>query len=203
MAFVGLKICRNKISIFFPVGGILALIGYFYVNQWAWTFIGVGRIAGVAIFFIIGMAYGHWRDKIEAWLGKWWIGSIFASLWLGLFHAENIIDGSQLICSLVGIGMLISLSLLICEWPLGWNHLEGYNYMMYLLSWFTCVISQQVLHYFTDFPWWTYTFIALLTSIYVPWSIGKLLHRTSSDSIISRKILFLLGHNPNKYVKSH
>ncbi len=200
IAFLGLRLFKDKVAIFFLVGGILALTGYFGVNQWSWTFLGIGRVAGLSIFFIIGMAYGYWRHKIDMLLGKWWLGGICAALWLMLFYIGDIPDMFRLICSLAGLAMLISFSLIVCEWPLGWRHLEGYNYMMYLLSWFTCVASQQILHHFTDFPWWVYTLIALVTSIYIPWSIGKILHKSSKNCMISRKILFLLGYNPNKYV---
>lgn len=201
VVFIGLKLCRNRISVFFLAGGVLSIIGYFYVNQWAWTFMGIGRTSGLAVFFLCGIAYGKWKQKIDRLLGKWWFGGVCAAIWLTLFYIDDLSDVLRLVCSVSGLGMLISLALLTCEWPLGWKHLEGYNYMMYLLSWFTCVFSQQILHHYTDFPWWVYTVIALLTSIYIPWSIGKILHRYSVSSSIARGMLWILGHNPNKTFK--
>lgn len=198
ISFIGLKLCRNKLSLFFLGGGILSISGYFFVNQWAWTFMGIGRVAGLAIFFMLGMAYGKWRKELDIWMGRWWFGGVCGALWLWLFYIDEMPDVFRLICSIAGLGMLISLSLILCEWPLGWKHLEGYNYMMYLLSWFTCVASQQILHHFTDFPWWTYTFIALITSVYIPWFIGKLLHYYAPASKLAKSMLWLLGYNPNR-----
>ena len=198
VSFIGIKLFKNRLSLFFLIGGILSIAGYFCVNQWEWTFMGVGRTAKLAVFLMCGIAYGRWKPDIDFLLGQWWFGGICAAIWCTLFYTENLSGIYGLVCSLSGLAMLITLAIIACEWQLGWRHLEGYNYMMYLLSWFTCVVSQQILHHFTDFPWWIYTIIALLSSIYIPWSIGKMLHRYSASSRSARSILWLLGHNPNK-----
>lgn len=198
LAFIGWHMCERKAVLFFTIGGVLSLFGYFFANPWAWTFMAIGRVSDLSIFFLLGAAYGLSREKVNRWLCQWWFVIGCSVIWLTLFYTDFSNDVFNLVCSVSGLGMLIWLSLRVCEWPLGWKHLDGYNYMMYLLSWFTCVSSQQVLHNFTDFPWWIYTIIALFTSIYIPWSVGKLLHRYAPTSRLARSLLWLLGHNPNK-----
>jgi hypothetical protein len=198
LAFIGYKIFRKHIIAFFICGGLLSLYGYFFLDQWACKFLAIGRIAGLSVFFILGTVYGYYRREIDAWLGRCWVGVLSAVVWLGLFLADDIPTVLDFVCSVAGLAMLISFSLNVCDMKLGWYHLDGYNYMMYLLSWFTCSASQQVLSHFTDFPWWVYTCISLITSIYIPWAIGKTLHACAPRSRFARALLFLLGHNPNK-----
>lgn len=198
LAFVGWRVSGRRPTWFFAVGGALALVGYFCVDPWAWTFMSVGRVADLAIFFMVGAAYGRWKERADRWLARWWLSLGCGCVWLALFYAGELPALLCLVCSIAGLGMLVGFSLHACEWPLSWRHLDGYNYMMYLLSWFTCTLSQQVLHRFTDFPWWVYTVVALTTSIYIPWAIGKLLHRYAPVSGGARLLLWLLGHNPNR-----
>uniref|UniRef100_UPI0025B00928 acyltransferase family protein n=2 Tax=Bacteroidales TaxID=171549 RepID=UPI0025B00928 len=38
VSFIGIKLFKNRLSLFFLIGGILSIAGYFCVNQWEWTF---------------------------------------------------------------------------------------------------------------------------------------------------------------------
>lgn len=57
------------------------------------------------------------------------------------------------------------------------DHLIGANYIIFLLSWFCNVISQQVLRHYTDMPWWVYSILSLFSGIYVPWWFYRYLQR--------------------------
>lgn len=198
LAFLGWRASRGNERAFFLVGGAIALVSYLFVNPWAWRFMAVGRVADLAIFFLLGAAYERWKPSLDRWAGRWWFAVGCAAVWLSLFFAGNLPIALQLLCALTGVAMFVSLSNLVCEWPLGWTHLDGFSYLIYLFSWFICALSQQVLHHFTDFPWWVYTVVSMLAGVYIPWSIGKLLYRYAPVSRVARSLLWLLGHNYKK-----
>lgn len=164
--------------------------------------LGLGRLTDLTVFFVLGMVYGQWRGHADRWLGKWWQGALCALIWLAAFHVDWPPRWLQMLMSVAGIAMMLCLALNISGRTRFWKHLDGMNYMMYLLSWFTCVASQQLLAHFTDFPWWVYTVLAFASSIYIPLFIGRTLQHLAPRSRVARSMLWLLGHNPGKYKRS-
>ena len=74
------------------------------------------------------------------------------------------------------------------------DHLIGANYLIFLLSWYCNVASQQVLSHFVALPWWVYSVLSLVSGIYVPW-LGYRYLKTHSHSRWVRVAAFLLGQN--------
>ncbi len=158
------------------------------------TFLSIGQTVRYAVYFVAGMCYCQYYSAVESVIGKLlvkpWFTILFAAIWASLFF---ITEGSEaiIICSFAGIIMSVSLAKIIES--RGWHfldHLRGSTYMIFLLSWYFNVISQQVLHHFTDFPWYIYSLISLATGIYLPYIIYRLL-----KSHPNRPIAILLGQN--------
>ncbi|MDE6027944.1 MAG: hypothetical protein K2G23_07730 [Muribaculaceae bacterium] len=74
------------------------------------------------------------------------------------------------------------------------DHLKGANYIIFLLSWYFNVAAQQVLHHYTDLPWWVYSLLSLTFGIYVPWLFYKWMC-FHPDNRFSRAMALLLGQS--------
>lgn len=158
------------------------------------TFLSISRALFHFIFFILGICYAIYQNNLNK-LNNIPSLLIFFALWLGTaLMSRNGNEVLALVCSISGIAFCTVMSILVADKTKFLNHLEGFSFMIFLLSWYTEIFCQQILHSFTDFTWWVYTILAIVTSIYVPWSIGKILFRYSSRSKIARHMLFLLGH---------
>lgn len=165
-------------------------------------FMGLGRLTDLTIFFMLGMIYARMRSQTDRLLSHWWQGAIYVTIWIATFLLfDTTSRWMQLLLSITGLGFMLCLAHHLSRIPKLWKPLEGYNYYMYLLSWFTCVASQQFLHHFTHFPWWVYTSLAFLSSIILPTLIAKILERLAPTNVAARTAICMLGHNPQKYTK--
>ena len=137
----------------------------------------------LGIFFVLGASYAHTHNSIDRLLP--WTSALFAGLvaaaWAISFFVTEHTDFMPL-CSLLGIMMCISAAKLLEKHEIGiLDHLIGANYIIFLLSWFCNVACQQVLHHFTDLPWWVYTTLSIFSGIYVPWWFYRyMLHHPES-----------------------
>lgn len=188
----------------YPAAGALtatvaAIAIYLLFADESILYIGLFKLPLLAVFFVAGTLYGYHRHIIDRCLERPWQLPVWAVIWLALFFCPMEGKAINLVTSIAGVATMLSLALNVSTATRLWIHLDGMNYMMYLLSWFTCVASQQVLHHFTDFPWWVYTATAVLSSIYIPWAIGRTLQHLAPTSKAACTILWLLGHNAKKY----
>jgi hypothetical protein len=198
ITYWGIKVAGRHLSIFYIAMLIVSVILNANIGPDDITFLSLSRTFNLLIFFILGVAYAEYKSKLDIIFSKLYVGAICAIIWLICFYAPGDNYIVQITCNLFGLAMCVSVSLLLCTRSSMIMHLEGFTYIIYLLSWYTCIASQQVLHLFTNFPWWVYSVIAFLTSIYIPWSIGKLLYRYAPTQRRARVALWLLGHNPNR-----
>ncbi len=184
-------------------GSLAALAVFFAALYFAHVlegedFLSIGNTIMRGAYFVAGAIYCYYHDAIDAKFGRVLSSSWFfvacAACWALLFFA---FEDTTLImlCSFAGIAMSVSLAkILVAKHITTLNHLRGSTYMIFLLSWFFNIASQQVLAHFTDFPWWVYSSLSLLTGVYGPWVIYKLLKRYKTHST-SQVVSFLLGQN--------
>lgn len=180
---------------------ILGLIFFFLSPFDNLTFLAFGKVLSYFLFFVSGVIYVRYHEKLDKILGNWFALILSMLLWLGSIYIPSDAAIFSLTARLFGLSMVVSFSLLFCN-KCGWlMHLEGYTYIIYLLSWYTCTLSQQVLAHFTDFDWWVYTLLAFFSSIYIPRGIAWLLYSKAPSMKSARALLWLLGHNPKRSLK--
>ena len=72
------------------------------------------------------------------------------------------------------------------------DHLFGASYAIYLFSWFPQVASQQVLLSITHWPWQVGGVLAMITGVYIPFLLYKLIVRYKPTRI-GRVVALLTG----------
>lgn len=180
---------------FFITAGVISLALNFIIEPFSITFLSLSRVSEFAIYFLMGMAYCKWQSNIDRLL---LLDSLPAFLLLSIAHLicfryhHDYLE-SELVCATIGIGGATSLSQILARLNVRMlDHLDGYSYTIFLLSWYFNVFSQQVLHHFTEFHWWVYSALSVTTGIYMPLLIGKALYKRSDKKIV-QVILFCLG----------
>ncbi len=157
------------------------------------------EVARLGVYFATGAAYARFADKIDRFL-PWTSITFFltlASVWTILFFTTEKTSMVSL-CSFTGILMCISLAKIMEARDIHFiDHLIGANYLIFLLSWFCNVATQQILHHFVELPWWCYTVLSIISGIYVPWLCYKYL-QSNPDSRWVKVTAFLLGQSLNK-----
>ncbi|MCM1356153.1 MAG: acyltransferase [Staphylococcus sp.] len=125
----------------------------------------------LGVFFALGAAYARSAsmvDRVVPWTSPWFL-AVAAAVWGSLFFLTETTAWSPL-CSLAGIAMAISLAKMLEHRQIGvLDHLIGANYIIFLLSWYCNVLTQQVLHHYVELPWWIYTLLSIFSGIYIPW----------------------------------
>lgn len=191
---------RHKIPDRYVYGFLVALFTVLpmlpipYVTFWSTI-----KIVNFGIFFALGAAYSRYAAKVDAVIG-WtsvplFVG--FAAVWAFAFAVT---EGTQFdwLCSLAGIAMCISFAKILEHRSWGFlDHLTGTNYMIFLLSWYFNVACQQVLHHFTDMPWWVYTIMSIVFGVYIPVLAYRLMQRHAHRRPV-KAIAFMLGQNLKK-----
>lgn len=190
------RIFKSRLTpTFYMVAGGVAIALNLTVDPYGVQLFSLGRVAQLMVYFVAGMAYAAWRQPVDRRLhfGDWVSIAVFSGLFVGLFFCRDMFVGGEMVCAFFGVGMTVALAHILEKYNVRFlDHLEGFSYMIFLLSWYTGTFSQQVLHHFTDFDWWVYTIIAIALSIYVPWIFGKWVHGTRHKRL-ARWILFCLG----------
>lgn len=200
IGYAGYCIRGINIYVYYVVISVLSLGLYFSEFLSNVSFFSLKSVGEYLIFFVLGMVCGINAKKFIS-LIKWdsvLVFMIFAILWYITYcwHERSVVN---YVCSLSGICMMISFVNVLVKYNVKvLDHLEGATYMIFLLSWFCNVGSQQVLHYFTDFPWWIYTITSIFTAIYIPWLVYKFLLKYSGRSRVCAVTSYLLGYNFKK-----
>ena len=150
-------------------------------------------------FFIAGIVYCRYFPMIDNFIP---LDSIFSFclafiIWIATFlHWEG--TSYTRISSFFGIAMCISFSrLLIKHHVTVIDHLVGANYIIFLLSWYFNVATQQILRHFVTLPWQVHTLLSLTFGIYVPW-LGYVYLRNHQHLRWVRHVSFLLGQSFRK-----
>jgi len=157
------------------------------------------NIQNLGVFFVLGCAYCIFADKIDRYVPWTKIWFLFACLlvWAVLFALFST-TAAEIFCSVAGIAMCISLARILedRDWRF-LDHLMGANYIIFLLSWYCNIASQQVLAHFISLPWWVHTALSLISGIYVPWLVYKYLEKHQESRRV-KVVALLLGQSFRK-----
>lgn len=152
------------------------------------------RAVELGIFFVLGMAYARYMTHVDRIIpfGSPWFLVLSAGVWFVLFTYTEKTDWYDF-ARLAGIAMCVSLCKILERTHFRiLDPLIGSTYLIFLLSWFFYVGAQQVLHHFTNFPWWVYTVLSMTCGVLVPWLIYRYMERHPS-SLLTRLSIHLLG----------
>lgn len=162
-------------------------------------FFSLYMVPDFGLYVASGCAYGLYSrsiDKFIPWTRTWFLLLSFA-VW-GFCFRLFVPGELHFVCALAGIVMCISLAKIIEA--RGWtftDHLMSANYLIFLLSWYFNVGSQQVLSHFVSLPWWVYSLLSLISGIYIPW-LGYRYLEHHQDSRWVRLTSYLLGQTFRK-----
>ncbi len=171
--YLGMYLCRGSVRAVsvYLLCAILLFAVFPLLEVDVTTYFSVHEVVRLGVYFVLGMAYSYWYDAINSRvdLASIALFAVFAALWASLFIYG---EGTPLerVASLFGIFMCVSGAMLLGKYHVrGLDHLIGANYMIFLISWYCNVASQQVLSHVVALPWWCYTVLSLVSGIYVPW----------------------------------
>lgn len=176
-----------------------SLISYFTGCLSELTFFSICQVGYLLPFFAIGTICGtFYKDFISKipWTSPFLLILCIAG-WIGCFFLNESHPTAVLrLCSSIsGIMMALSLALILERHKITiLDHLSASTYMIFLLSWYVNVASQQVLHHFLPMPWWVHTTLSFVGGIYVPVLVHHFLNFNKERHTYKRTILFLLGH---------
>lgn len=166
--YIGKKL---KLKPSFLVGFLLILFTlYSLINVETTSLFSLSELKRLGLFFFLGALYGLFYKQVDAfisWTNPWILG-MNALLWGFSFWMLEV-SSLIIICSFFGILMCISIAKIIEYKNWGFlNHLKGANYLIFLLSWYFNIFSQQILAYYFDMPWWIHTSLSIIFGIYMP-----------------------------------
>lgn len=154
----------------------------------------VNMVVRLGLYFVLGMVYARYMPQTDA-VVPWAKARFFVLMvcgWLVCFHfQEN--DVVYVLTKIFGIMMCISLCKILEA--RNWNILDpliGSTYLIFLLSWFFNVATQNVLHHFVVLPWWIYTLLSLATGVLIPWLMYVYMEH-HPKSLLTRGSMKLLG----------
>ena len=161
---------------------------------------GYRQAISYSVFFISGIAYCRYSSLVDRWLplDSFTALGISFAVWLATFL---IWEGTAYVmaASFFGIAMCIAgAKLLVKHHVTALDHLIGANYIIFLLSWYLNVATQQVLSHYVTLPWQLHTFMSLTFGIYVPW-LAYIYLRDHQHIRFVRLVSFLLGQSFRRY----
>ena len=195
--------CNNSKNLYFVIIGRNAapLRGFLLFN--------LEGVIHYLVYFVLGIYYSLFQKQIDRVLClKSHITLIITfsiSILLLLFHTSNppysilpshiyLYSTVYIIKSINGILMSISLGYLYIEkkWTF-LNILYGSSSAIYLFSWFPQVAFQNLLTEFIPISWQMATFLAIVSGIYVPFLIYKILLYIKNRGKYGKYLALLFG----------
>lgn len=160
----------------------------------------LGMAVELGFYFMLGAMYSVFADDVDRYIPwtRTWFAVAAVLLWgvtLVLFERTK----GMILCAVAGIMMCTSLARILeaRQWRF-LDHLTGANYLIFLLSWYCNIASQQVLSHYVTLPWWVHTALSVTSGIYIPWLAYGYLQRHSNSRWI-RLTSYLLGQtHPRK-----
>lgn len=158
--------------------------------------VGFLNLSGVVSYFLYFYA-GYWFARLH--LLQWFerhplCGAVISLvLLIALFVGLPAFVGKEVLMAACGIALCIYLGALYVRHDCHFlDHLFGASYAIYLFSWFPQVASQQVLLSITHWPWQVGGVLAMITGVYVPFLLYKLIVRYKPTRI-GRVVALLTG----------
>lgn len=166
-----IKILKNKIEVILIITFIISLISKKYVDI---EFLNIKGIFNYLFFFILGIIYKKYENKIEL-IFK--LKSIFILILLNIIliinSCFNYKSSSQILyifISLVGILFSLSLEKFYSKRKYKFlNHLYGKSYTIYLLSWFPQVFVRIIGFQILKLEWYIVLPFSFLFGVYIPY----------------------------------
>ncbi|MCM1076029.1 MAG: acyltransferase [Bacteroides sp.] len=150
----------------------------------------------LAIFFLAGIVYALFMKRIDGII-PWSSYLTFISFVIAWAVTYFLTRDTDLlpVCQFCGICMIISIAKIMESHHITWlDHLTGSNYIIFLLSWYFNVFSQQIMSRIVSLPWWAYTLMSLIAGVYGPYMFYRYMKMNREKKIV-RAISFLLGQN--------
>lgn len=151
----------------------------------------LSMVGHLGVFFALGAVYCAFSANVDKAVP--WTSPLVMITAGGLWIASYFLIDNYVITGIPAIAMCISLTRIMeaRHWGI-LNHLGGANYLIFLLSWYLNVATQQILGHFVSLPWWIHTTLSLVAGIYIPW-LGYRYLRSHPTSLWARTARCLLG----------
>lgn len=147
------------------------------------SFFSIGKASELGLFFVAGMAFTKLGKAYSSADNQYAVIAGFSLLvmWiLSFIYLEG--TSYFVICRMLGVGMIISFAIVLSAR----NHsildlLVESCYLIFLLSLYFNIASQQVLSHIIHYPWYVYSILSIITGIVIPVCAYKYLkkHRES------------------------
>lgn len=158
------------------------------------NFFSINEVFRLGTYFILGCLFCDCYELIKSRIDLATIGwfLFFAVGWVVLcFLGEN--NYLYRVASLFGIGMCVSFCMILEKKQIGiFDCFKGATYMIFLLSWFFNVLTQQILVHYVVAPWWVYTILSIVSGVFMPLLIYRLMLRLNEKSL-TKAVAFALG----------
>lgn len=158
------------------------------------TFFSIGKAAELGLFFVAGMVYSKVSVSV-ARINNKIIATLFfcfMCIWILTYFG---LEGSQLfvLCQIFGVAMLVAFAYLLSKRNYHMLKLLAEScFMIFLLSWYFNVASQQVLSHFIRLPWYIHTAFSVFFGIIVP-IMAYLYLKKHQNSRWCRVTAYILG----------
>lgn len=195
----GLTLLFRKVGIapiYLYLGILFTLIAarIFGLAQTPWF--SIGKIVMWGSNFFLGVLYANIPESIDRKIP--WTSPFFmltsAAVWILLFIFLEDIRPLDQLTNIAAFVTFISLAKILEARNITViDPLVGANYIIFLLSWYFNIASQQVLHHFVpSIPWQVNTILSLFLGIFCPLAIYNYMKRHKSARAV-RITAFLLG----------
>lgn len=192
--FYGFKILKTKnlseLSYLgcFLITIFLLILAHYYLPHI--RFMQIGQAIYYATFFLTGILYCDYKDKIDFYLKKYWfIGGII------LLGCSVSLYFSDYVAAFCGIGFSLILALLLeskCSDKL--VELSGFSYTVFLISYFPQMfIRGPVAHMFPQINQYLLSGLSFLVGLLIPVGIGMIALKVKSKQTNLKHINKLIG----------
>jgi hypothetical protein len=190
--FVKTKIMRGCVLAALFVS--FCLICIYRKNLLEMQLFSLGRFCQFGLFFVLGCLYSMCHIRIERLVKCHYLKiCLFGAIgWLLAFSLlENFMN--FILCGLFGIICVTMLAYFLDKRQCGiFDSLVGANYMIFLLSWYVNVVTQQALSHVICMPWYCYSILSLGLGLYLPWLLYRYIC-THQQYRCARFLTFVLG----------
>ena len=149
------------------------------------------------IYFILGGYYFLYQEKLDDFLKideRLILFITFLITVLNLHPISPNTDMSNFFFAVTGILFSISLGKVYIKNKYSFlNHIFGFSFTIYLLSWFPQVFIRIIFYQILNFHWMFVLPISTVLGVYVPLVIGKVILELKKRKKLSKKISYVFG----------
>lgn len=188
----------NKMSIKIPAAIVLSCLVLLHLFN-PLVDIKLFNISGVVnylLYFVLGCYVCKYNIIDKIFSKHFYINSVILIVCsLVLVFVIPSFVGKDILTALIGISLSIFIAKIYNQNQYHFlDHLFGASYAIYLFSWFPQVASQQVFLGITHAPWQIGSVLAIVTGIYIPFLIYKMILKYKNNKV-GKYIALLTGQN--------